>query len=239
MSGGGLDELFGMDLKGCPAAACFPPALPAAYMYHYNRLGYPPSEGYFNSGLILFDLDIWRKEGIRRAMFEWLAANAEKRVLHHDQDVLNGVLHGRIFKLNPAYNLEPGCFNVFYWLLEEKDNYYSNITQYLTRDEWPMLREACENPRVLHFLGRVKPWFKECDHPFAPAWRYFYARSPWKGEPLMHYRSNLPRKTRIKQAARRALARLNLMAPAGVPCPPEMSTIARQTLDRLMAEDRG
>ncbi len=228
---GGLEELFNIDLKGYPAAMCIERG--TSQIYTYNRLGYPPQDGYFNSGVILFDLDLWRKENISRAMFSFLTANLKKR-LFLDQDVINACLHGKIFQLDFAYNVDPACFNVFYWLKEEKSNYYAQTTQYLPKSEWPALRAGVENPRLVHFWG-IKPWYKEADNPFTPVWRYFYAQSPWANERL-EYR-NLPLKARIKRLGRKTLERLNLIAPVNPPYPEEVYKIAQGVLDRLIEED--
>ena len=226
---GSLEGLFALDLKGRPVAmnhggynisAC-------------NRLGYPPSEGYSCSGVILFDLDLWRKEGLGPATISWRAANAKKCTLH-DQDAINGFLHGRILPFDFAYHITQGSFYVFYWILEEKNNYYASQTQFLPKSEWPALLAAVEAPRLVHTPGQVKMWHRESDNPFTPVWRYFYAQSPWATEPLKwKYPPAARAKTKIKRLGRMSLERLNLIAQATFPCPQEAYKVAQRVLDEL------
>lgn len=227
---GDLSELFEVDLKGCPVGMCYD--ICTSSIEKYNRLGYPFSEGYFNGGLELFDLDLWRKENLIRVMLEWLAANARKCETH-DQDVVNAVLHGRIFPLDFSYDIQPRGLYVFYWIEEEKNGYFASNMQYLPKDEWPALCAAIENPRLVHFSWTVKPWHKECDNPFAIVWRYFSGRSPWKDERFKH----IPAKDRIKRMGRRVLERLNLASVQIPPYPEQAREIAQRVLDKLLEED--
>ena len=140
-----LAPLFSTDLKGCPCGMCLDS--PTANLWIYNILGYPPEDGYFNSGVMLLDLDAWRKENLSKTMIDYLDANAKKR-LRHDQDVLNPVLHGRIFQIDFSYNVISPYFYVFYWLEEEKNGYLAHNTQCILKDKWPDVLSGVEN----HFL---------------------------------------------------------------------------------------
>ena len=224
-----LEPLFATDLKGCPVGMCLD--LCQLYAYTYNRLGYPQEEGYFNSGVILYNLDLWRRENLSVAMFEWLKINA-KRITMHDQDTINAVLHGKIFPLDLSYNVIGSQFYVYYWLQEEKNGYYAHETQTLPKSEWPAVLAAVEAPRLVHITS--KPWFKDSRAPFDPVWRYFYSRSPWRGERLKRRKLNLPPKAKIKWLGRRALERLNLIAPAIPPCPQEVYKVGQRLLEELM-----
>lgn len=229
---GSLGELFATDLKGLPAAMCLDP--PNLRARTYNRLGYPSAEGYFNTGVILFDLDVWRKENLGRKLIDWLMPNGQKIVIA-DQDAINAVLHGRILPLDFSNNIMPCCFYVFYWLEEEKNGYFASETQDLPKDEWPALLAAVEAPRLVH-MTISKPWYKESNHPFAPVWRYFYCKSPWKDEPFQ-YHTPRTAKLRLKQAGRKVFEKLGLMAKApSLPYPPQVYKIAQRELERLLAE---
>ena len=236
---GGLGELFALDLKGCPCAMC---QEADSIMHSCNRLGYPLEEGYFNSGVILFNLDLWREENISGAMFAWLAANAKKCMLP-DQDLINAVLHGRILPLDFSYDVMEASLYVFYWIKGEENGYLAERVQFLTRDKWPALLAAVERPRLVHMHAYIKPWFIDCPSPFAPVWRYFYAQSPWANEPLQ-WRFPLTAKARIKRLGRRAFEAMHLISKAkptmpSIPYPEETFNVAQGLLDRLIAEDGG
>ena len=226
---GSLEELFTADMKGCPAGMCYGTA-PFAVPVH-NRLDYPTSEGYFNAGFILFDLDLWRKENLTKSMLDYLEVNS-KKLLSLDQDLINAVLHGRILRMDFSYNVNPKCFYVFYWILEGENKYYAEQTQYLQKAEWPDLLAACESPRIVHFTTALKPWYRECGVPFTSVWRYFYAHSPWANEPLKH----ISTKARIKRIGRKVLERFKVLAPR-IPTPKEAYTSEQRVLVRLREED--
>ena len=56
-----------------------------------EQLSLSMNERYFNAGLLLIDLDAWRKHGIGAKCLHFLEAY-NGQVYHHDQGVLNGVL---------------------------------------------------------------------------------------------------------------------------------------------------
>ena len=227
---GSLDGLFATDLAGFACGKC----CSSRYLNarQYNLLGYPPEEGYFNSGVMLINLDLWRKENTSRAMFDYLAANLGKPIFY-DQDVINAVLHGKILPLDFSYNVTHSLLYVYYWINEEKNDYYARDTQHLPREDWPAALAAVERPRLIHFTGNPKPWFRGCPNPFASVWRSFCAASPWKDEPLSRYKPKLEAKARIKRMGRRALEKINLVAKQGIPYPEEARKAAQRVLDEL------
>ena len=229
-----LEDVFSMDMRDCPVAMRV--VLGTARIWTYNRLGYPPKDGYFNSGVILLDLDLWRRENIARAVLDYLAANQM-----NDQDLINVCLHGRVAHLDFSCNVMPACFNIFYWL---KNDPRSQQTQFLYKDQWPALLAGVKSPCLVHCLEALKPWHSNCNHPFAPVWRYFYAQSPWRDERLKRCKLKLPAKARIKrlglkllELGRKLLARVNLVAPPMSPFPNEAYEVAQGVLNKLIAED--
>ncbi|MCP4315629.1 MAG: glycosyltransferase family 8 protein [Hyphomicrobiales bacterium] len=66
-----------------------------------ERLGVDP---YFNSGVMLIDLDRWRTEQIESKALKFLE-HEWQRIFCPDQDVLNSVLIGRWKQLPPIFNL--------------------------------------------------------------------------------------------------------------------------------------
>ena len=237
---GPLDELFAADLKGCPAGMCYEQA---QSIEPFNRLNYPPADGYFNSGVILFDLDAWRKENLGALILEWFSANMAKCIFS-EQDAVNAALHGRISPLDFSANVMEGSLYVFYWIKGEEINHFARKTQYLPKSEWPALRKAVEKPRLVHMHAYIKPWFIDCPSPFAPVWRYFYAQSPWANEPLQ-WQNPPTAKARIKRLGRRAFEAMHLIAKMPkhtvppIPYPEETFNVAQGLLDRLIAEDGG
>jgi len=90
-------------------------------------------QSYFNAGVLLINLDQWRKEGISTKAIEYLTLHPDSRF--SDQDALNVVCDGRWKKLDPRWN-----FVDFY----EKVN-ISDLT-------------AEQRPGIVHFAAWEKPW---------------------------------------------------------------------------------
>jgi lipopolysaccharide biosynthesis glycosyltransferase len=124
---------------------------------------------YFNSGVLLVNLNKWREACIFQKCLEYLDINKANIELA-DQDVLNGVLDGNFRILNPIYNQQV----VFYekWVLLSL-NCYSKADILL----------ALNNPVVVHFSGSYKPWRLRFSHKYKfKYWKYliktpfFYSR---------------------------------------------------------------
>ncbi len=106
---------------------------------------------YFNSGLMVIDLEKWREAKITEQVLAFIENNPEK-LRFHDQDALNAILHDRWLELDPRWNAQT------YMMLQEVE--HPTIQGQLKWDE------ARENPAVIHFCGHAKPWNADSNHPF-------------------------------------------------------------------------
>ncbi|CAE8618969.1 unnamed protein product, partial [Polarella glacialis] len=95
-----------------------------------------PSEApSFNAGVIVVDLDRWRRLHASKLVAEWLALNARKRLwLHGSQPPLLLLFHDEVVPLHWSWNVDG---------LGHRLNYPKDV-----------LREA----KVLHWTGPLKPW---------------------------------------------------------------------------------
>lgn len=57
-----------------------------------------PNDEYFNAGVMLINLQQWRKEQLEAQFLQFLSTY---QVQYHDQDTINAVARNRILKLNP------------------------------------------------------------------------------------------------------------------------------------------
>lgn len=95
---GDISELYEIDLTDIALAACpehdgiLGELQPLDTERHIEYLGYPRDAGYFNAGVLLINLDYWRKNNISNRLIGYLAENY-KKCYYLDQDVLNAVLH--------------------------------------------------------------------------------------------------------------------------------------------------
>lgn len=156
---------IGMD-DGVPAAMAYDSG--CSNVKFHNRTGIPLTKPYYNNGVILMNLNCWRKEDIAAKCIRSMEENDFVLV---DQDAMNVVIGERVKNIPLQFN----CQIRFMitpeeeWMLE-KEKYFNQI------------REAISNPALIHYTEPVKPWHKDCQ--FANEWLKYKAISPWKAEPL-------------------------------------------------------
>jgi lipopolysaccharide biosynthesis glycosyltransferase len=111
-------------------------------------LGNSHDAPYFNAGVILVNVEAWRREMITERAMEYLT----KHPAHFwDQSALNVVLHGKVLPLDERYNT------------------IANM-----RKNWPLLTGPYgSNDRLIHFLDYPKPWDFLCEflHPHCRLWK--------------------------------------------------------------------
>ena len=127
-----------------------------------NRLGYPVEYGYFNAGVLLVNLDYWREHDTSAKLVDYLISNYEK-ILMHDQDALNAILHDKAYTLPCKWNM------LHFFFFPDSRNIKGAfegrlITDYSDYKE--QLKQNRNNPIVIHYVSKPKPWQDGCLHPF-------------------------------------------------------------------------
>lgn len=158
-----------------------------------ERLGIPISSPYFNAGLMLINLNYWRKEKIFYNALEFINSQFE-RILWWDQDVLNYLLYDRWLPIDPTWNAQGDIFQARFASLPE-----FNSVAY---------KNALKDPAIVHFSGSgiCKPWHYYCSHPFRHEFEQYLRLTPWSQiEPIG--RPNLLKriKARIKAIVKPAI----------------------------------
>jgi len=118
-------------------------------------LGMPPEASYFNSGVLVVNLDSWRRRDLGGILGEWIAANPAKASLA-DQDAINACLAGEITPLPDCWNLQIG------------------------KDSGPLPPERLADAVLLHYTGEHKPWRYRFDGLGAEIFLRHKRRSPWR-----------------------------------------------------------
>lgn len=136
-------------------------------------------ENYFNSGILLINLDLWRKNMISEQCMQYIQKNPEK-CIYPDQDALNVILQKKIYWLHFKYNLQENLF----WRKE---------LLFLRKEKWSEIEEAKIKPTIIHFCGFIKPWHKDCKHPLTQIFIYYKKISLWKDIKLT-YKQSLKRR---------------------------------------------
>ena len=102
-----LGELWDLPLDGRPVLAAQDALVPLVSsrfgVAGFRALGIPPEARYFNAGVMLVDLEAWRRERIVPRAIAYLKSH-RKDVFFWDQEGLNAVLAGRWGELDPRWN---------------------------------------------------------------------------------------------------------------------------------------
>ncbi|MGR6465847.1 glycosyltransferase family 8 protein [Rhizobium sp. PAMB 3182] len=165
-----LDRLYSTNLDGKIAAARRTP------LDHLSDMGVDTSE-YFNSGVMLIDLDLWRKSKVETETFDVMAAHGP-RLKMWDQCALNIVLAGKTAPLDSEYN-------------------------HMVNK--PPIGEHYVVPTIIHYAGHRKPWLNggtTWDGLYLEAtqktpWPLVYSRRKAKKESLFS-RLKLSLRTQLK-----------------------------------------
>lgn len=122
-----------------------------------NQLRLGTDHPYFNSGVLLMDLDRGRKEISADAIFDYTRKHA-KELLLPDQDVLNAMYGSRTFEIDDSlWNYDARNYNNY--LLRSMGGYDM---------DWVMA-----NTVILHFCGKSKPWQKGYIHRFGILYKHY------------------------------------------------------------------
>ncbi|MFC4597450.1 glycosyltransferase family 8 protein [Cohnella hongkongensis] len=143
---GDLLPLWNLDLQGRSLAA----VRDIGGDFRKAELGIPASSGYFNAGVLVFDMRRWTEKRLTGRVMSMMERHPDKLVFH-DQDALNAVLHDDWLEL-------PVCWN-----------FQTN------RLQGPEPANLC----VIHYTGASKPWHSGCQHPYGGEYFKYLAQTSW------------------------------------------------------------
>jgi lipopolysaccharide biosynthesis glycosyltransferase len=131
-----------------------------------ERLGLPPGQRYFNSGVLLMNLDRMRREQCSTALLDYGRSRGDSLVWP-DQDALNVVLGARRAPLHPRWN----CQNTLFYFPDRSSAVFGA----------DVVRDAVLAPAIVHFEGPAlaKPWHYLCKHPLRAEYWQHRAATPW------------------------------------------------------------
>lgn len=176
-----LSDLWNTDL-GDKAIACVMDQCDRA-ICNYNRLRINPELGYFNAGVQLMNIKLWREENLVKRFEEYIRTFPE-RILFHDQDVMNAIFQESKINLPLKYNVQTS----FYHKIDVVEfNYWKHSHE---------IENAIRDPFILHFSSGLKPWFLGCEHPMKKEFLKYKDMTVWADEPLK--KKSTAFKTKIK-----------------------------------------
>lgn len=182
-----LKELWNTNIKGYSLAAVQGPGASAE---NRAKLNITPETRYINSGMLLINLNYWRKYNITEKLIDYLNRNGEIPP-YHDQNIINAVCYRDMLIIHPKYNL--------LWSMmccKPKDICRLNKIQYYYNDK--EIENAINHPVIIHFSNSIygRPWRKGCHHKYKKRYLYYKQISPWRNEPLLTNQISLFRKIR-------------------------------------------
>lgn len=122
-----------------------------------TALGLPDGRAYCNAGMLLINMDTWRKQDIGGRLLRYLHEAPPDKIRYHDQDALNALLWREMDVLPANWNFQ---FN-------EMPPAQADV---LSRDA-----------AIIHYTGRLKPWqFDGCKGRCAALFRAAKAETPWR-----------------------------------------------------------
>lgn len=148
--------LYDMKMEGYLYAAAYHD-LPVRGDFNKIRLFPYPIQAYYNSGVLLMNLELQRQEIKDSDIFDFVKKNRAKLIMP-DQDILNALYAKQIKSVDEKiYN-----FDVRYY------RYYKLVTNGTCDIDFVM-----RNTVILHFCGKKKPWERDYSGQFLPLYKHY------------------------------------------------------------------
>ena len=156
---GDISSFYHSDFEGAAVIACpHGSAMRPVILEDCAMIGIEHPEQYFNAGVMLCNLDVWRNMGIPERIAQ--IASVPRQMKFPGQDFTNLVFNGRVKTAD--------------W------REYNCMIHSVMPEDIPELKEVA---KIIHYVGSVKPW-QFTDIPFEDIWTGYYMRSPFANRPL-------------------------------------------------------
>jgi lipopolysaccharide biosynthesis glycosyltransferase len=157
-----LAPLAQLELGEAPLAAVRDPLVPEVSsrlgVAGWRALGLAADAPYFNAGVLVLDLERFRRERIAERAIEHLERR-HREVAFWDQEALNVAVAGRWRELEPRWNWNP----------------------ILSPWRAPARAGGARDVALAHFSGRLKPWLYPGLGPLQEAWFDALDTTAWAG----------------------------------------------------------
>lgn len=128
---------------------------------------------YFNSGVMLMNLSLMRKDKIPERLIDYREHGYNELM---DQDALNAIFKNHVLELPFRYNTQ--------LMFADIQKNIDKLKRYLyLNDNVKSTDEIIDEAEILHFSGKRKPW-KNTDGIGNDLWVSYYDRSPFASEKL-------------------------------------------------------
>lgn len=187
-----LSEFYNIDLDGYYGAG----VLTLIRTEDTVRIGIAKDDKAFNDGVLLMNLDLWRKENVLEKCKAFIKKyDGAPPVL--SEGTINNVCKNRIKTVSPRYNLSSGFLGTNVKKIEADTGrtFYSQS----------VLDDAIKKPAIIHYLSGFynRPWCSDCTHPMKGEYLKYRNKTKWKDQPLSE--KKLPIRTKMIAFAYRYL----------------------------------
>lgn len=144
-----------------------------------QNIGISKLSDYYNSGVLLINLDLWRKDNVANKFMTIMSEN-EGKLQYPDQDIINIAFENKIKKLNAKYNVTSYEYAYTY----DELMFYHNASFYIDKTEY---ENAVSDPYIFHFTNDIllmRPWIKGNNHPLFLEWIALRNNTAWGNDDL-------------------------------------------------------
>lgn len=157
---GSIKELYEIDISDFFVGAVEDPNFDG-----HADLGMKHKSDYFNSGVMIVNVDRWKRENLTERIIEFVSNNSSV-IRYVDQCGLNAIIDGEWKKI-------PAKFNQQSIMLKED----SKMENHPFTDE--ELTEARKEPIIVHYTGSSKPWQFGNNHPYKNLYYHYLKSTPF------------------------------------------------------------
>ncbi len=126
----------------------------------YAMLGIPGDTRTFNAGVMVLNLEAWRRSNTTALVLQYLR-KYHSLVLWWDQDGLNAMLHANWHPLAAKWNVMTSHFIAF-------SGWQDSLLDEAVFDS------VCRDPGIIHFSSVPKPWESGYSTPFGRHWMQWF-----------------------------------------------------------------
>lgn len=151
-----IGELYGLETGRAPVLAVREneTSTLGKYLRCCQEMGISEDAPYFNAGVLVMNLDVWRAENLSRRLVEFVNRHRDQ-VPCWDQDAMNALIAGRWIELPRTWNRTDAVWETF------------------------DLPEGAGSAAIIHFKGPIKPWHTGSTH--GSIFFKYLDETAWKG----------------------------------------------------------
>ena len=169
---GNLAELWEQDFAGKDVLAVVDfgigfASAPAG-IHDYNKLGIDADTPYFNSGVMVVNLEQWRQTGLTARALAYIRDHQDV-IQHADQEALNAAIGKNWGPLAPQWNVQVGAVQAFHTFAESP---HKSALK-------PVIDHLCDEAKIMHYIGGRKPWNAGMTNPTRRHFDFYLWKSRW------------------------------------------------------------